>query len=340
MTKKLLEQLYKEHQGKVSDKWSIYLPIYDRLLDSYRGGATRLLEIGIQNGGSLDIWAKFFPNAQNIVGCDINPDCAVLSYDHPCISVVVGDANTDTTQAAILAIAKKFDVIIDDGSHRSSDIIRSFVKYWPHLSDGGVYVAEDLHCSYWEGYEGGLFDPYSSLSFFKRLTDVINYEHWGLDGSRGKILAGIFLHYGIELQEEAFEHIHSLEFINSVCVLKKRILSKNVLGSRIFAGSVADVIPDHIVRCLSLNHAVDERSNRWSNMSLPPDEEYIQLQNKLAERTTQLDQQNTKIAEREQQINQVNMQIDALYQSASWRITAPLRFLSTQVKRLFSVRSS
>ncbi len=339
MTKKSLKQIYQDHQGKVSDKWSIYLSTYDNLLNPYRDGAPNLLEIGVQNGGSLDIWAQFFPKAQNIVGCDVNPDCAKLSYDDPRIALVVGDANTDKSQGEILAISKTFDVIIDDGSHHSSDIIRSFAKYWPHVADGGVYIAEDLHCSYWKSYGGGLFDPYSSLSFFKRLTDVINFEHWGVGSQRGNPLSGIFLNYGIQFEEGEFEHIHSLEFINSICVIKKKKPSENILGTRIFAGTVTNIVPDHIERCLTLNSAADESSNEWSNMTSPPDELYNYLRGELIEKAKQLSDQSVKLFEREQQINQLTRQIDALYQTNSWRITSPLRFISTQAKRLFSAGS-
>lgn len=55
---KTLQQLYQEHHGKVSDKWSLYLAEYDRLLSPYRERAVNLLEIGIQNGGSLEIWTR------------------------------------------------------------------------------------------------------------------------------------------------------------------------------------------------------------------------------------------------------------------------------------------
>ena len=162
MTKKTLEKLYAEHVGKVSDKWSLYFNEYDRILDEYRNKPVRLLEIGIQNGGSLEIWSKYFPNAEKLVGCDINPDCARLSYEDPRIAVVVGDVNSDASQAAVLGHGLYFDVIIDDGSHRSSDIVKTFARYFPHLADGGVFIVEDLHCSYWQEFEGGLFDPFSS----------------------------------------------------------------------------------------------------------------------------------------------------------------------------------
>src|SRR6266540_4439758 len=119
MTKGTLERLYAVHVGKVSDKWSLYFNEYDRILDEYRNKPVRLLEIGIQNGGSLEIWSKYFKNAQKLVGCDINPDCARLTYDDPRVAVVLGDANSEPTQQEILGHAPIFDLIIDDGSHRS-----------------------------------------------------------------------------------------------------------------------------------------------------------------------------------------------------------------------------
>ncbi len=99
MAYKTLAQLYAEHVGKVSDKWASYFNEYDRILSAYRDKCIHLLEIGIQNGGSLEIWSKYFPYAQKLVGCDINPECAGLSYEDPRIAVVVGDVNSDTTHA-------------------------------------------------------------------------------------------------------------------------------------------------------------------------------------------------------------------------------------------------
>src|SRR6185295_1187476 len=246
MTKKTLEQFYADHVGKVSDKWSLYLNEYDRILGAYRNKPVRLLEIGIQNGGSLEIWSKYFPHAQKLVGCDINPGCAGLSYEDPRIAVVVRDANSDAAQAAILRHAPVFDVILDDGSHRSSDIVKSFARYFPHLTDDGVYIAEDLHCSYWEDFEGGLFDPFSSITFFKRLADVISHEHWGIEKNSVDILSGIFSKYGFQMDAKVLQNVHSVEFINSMCVVRKAKSEQNRLGSRIIAGSVEMIASGHL----------------------------------------------------------------------------------------------
>jgi hypothetical protein len=95
MARSTLATLYSRHQGKLSDKWSIYISIYERLFFELVDQSLRVLEIGIQNGGSLEIWSEFFPRATKIVGCDINEACRQLSYADPRIGVVVGDANTN-----------------------------------------------------------------------------------------------------------------------------------------------------------------------------------------------------------------------------------------------------
>jgi len=139
-----LEELHLQHTGKVSDKWSSYLGIYNQILKSYRNKNVRLLEIGVQNGGSLEIWAKYFSNAKLIVGCDINPQCGTLNYDNSKIHLLVGDANSYEVQNKVVELSKSFDIIIDDGSHYSSDIIKSFSRYFPLLEDGGVYIIVKL----------------------------------------------------------------------------------------------------------------------------------------------------------------------------------------------------
>ncbi len=276
MNKKTLAELYESHTGKVSDKWSLYLTEYDRLFAPYREQPVRLLEIGIQNGGSLEIWAQYFEQASSLVGCDINPDCAGLRYDDPCISVVVGDANLEMIQASILELSPEFDIIVDDGSHTSSDIVRSFANYFPKLVEGGVFVAEDLHCSYWSDFGGGLFDPYSSMAFFKRLSDILNLEHWGVDRGRADVLRGIFSEYNCFLSEADLAEIHSVEFVNSMCVVRKLAAAHNRLGQRVIAGIDEPVVVGHHVfqgqSSEVLRDRYDQSSNRFTTRLRPPEE--------------------------------------------------------------------
>jgi hypothetical protein len=277
MSNKKIQQLYIEHQGKVSDKWTLYLNEYERLFSFYRDKPISFLEIGIQNGGSLEIWSKYFSNATALIGVDINQGCARLRYDDPRISVIVGDANAPEVRERVFQRSPQFDIIIDDGSHLSSDIIKSFALYFPRIVEGGVFVAEDLHCSYWSQFEGGLFDPYSSISFFKALADIINHEHWGIPKLRADILRGIFTKYSCEIDEESLAKVHSVEFINSMCVVRKAPAADNKLGRRFIAGSMELVVPNSTVNWphdtpYQFDPGFDQSGNPWSVRKTPPDE--------------------------------------------------------------------
>lgn len=254
---KNLTELYAEHKGKVSDKWSLYLDIYDRIFKDMQEDSLALLEIGIQNGGSLEIWARFFPFAKSIIGCDINSKCLNLKYAEQNIKLIVGDANETATHKAILGISNTFDIVIDDGSHHSSDIIKSFCLYFPSINPGGLFIAEDLHCSYWLPFEGGLRDSLSSIEFFKRLVDILNFEHWTTQEQRAESLQSFFDKYGCAITDEELSSIHSIEFINSMCIIRKKSMQHNTLGKRIVVGSDASIVSE-VVALNNLPYKLDQ----------------------------------------------------------------------------------
>ena len=272
---KSLADLYDEHSGKISDKWELYLSSYDLLFRDFRSRNVRILEIGIQNGGSLEVWAKYFPNFEKVVGCDIDEKCARLTYDDDRISVVVGDATDPTTEQRIIEISGQFDIIIDDGSHESGDIVKAFARYFKHLAPGGLFVAEDLHCSYWnDDFNGGLHAPFSSISFFKRLADVINFEHWGVKATASEALQYFSETYGIALDDSDLLSVESVLFKNSICAISKSLNPQTLLGKRVVVGEDAFVSPDPIGGRGTILAAPDQYENRWS-AGLPPAEKIV-----------------------------------------------------------------
>lgn len=169
-----------------SDKWGFhsYTPIYAKWFEPLRHKFIRLLEIGVggydkpQLGGdSLRMWKKYFPKGI-ITGIDIYPKDS-LAEDR--IRIYKGDQYDATF---ILAVAKRegpFDIIIDDGSHIQSHIIKSFETLFPLMSPGGIYVVEDTQTSYWPKYGGSLSEMYtvnSAMNYFSKLTHHVNRSEW------------------------------------------------------------------------------------------------------------------------------------------------------------------
>jgi hypothetical protein len=191
-----LTDLYvSRQQGKVSDKWALYLRGYERIFALYRTLPVSILEVGVQNGGSLEVRAEYFANASIVVGCDIDPKCSNLVYESPKVRIVTGDVNNQTTQAQIKEHSEFYDIVVDDGSHKSSDIIQTFCELFPRVKDGGIYIVEDLHAAYWRDYGGGLYAPTSANAFFKALTDVCTQEHWGKPFSIKEYFKGLEFKY-------------------------------------------------------------------------------------------------------------------------------------------------
>ena len=362
---KSLIELYNEHHGKSSDKWQIYLNTYHQVLSAERENVQNFLEIGVQNGGSLDIWNKYFPNAKNIIGCDINPDCLKLNYDNSKIKVVIGNSSTVDVMNEIRTLSADFDVIIDDGSHNSSDIIKSFLLYYPLLKEGGLYIIEDLHCSYWQEFEGGLYDPWSSMAFLKKLADVPSREHWGTELTAGEYLRPFYTHYESEhLDQVDYSSIHSVTFLNSLCIIKKNPSNENVLGRRHVVGEDETVVAGNKAVDGSLMSVPDQSENLWSHLPTHPEMEWQKLVlseralfTKLTSETetlqqTQLDLEQakqrldselifyksiedvlkkelaqTQVALKSQQelANRLAYENHALLTSTSWRLTDPMR---------------
>lgn len=229
-------EIHKNKTGKVSDKWDLYLDYYDNLFQCYRNNPVSILEIGVQNGGSLETFATYFKNAEHIIGCDINKKCERLVYQDERIKVVIGDVNEIETKKSIFSINNQFDFVIDDGSHISLDILKSFLNYFPAIKPGGVYVIEDTHALYRKKYGGGVLNEFSAINFFKKLIDVINYEWWLDDVSLDNYLAAFFPRGVPQFINDGW--VDSLEFHNSIIVIHKaKLPTHKKLGPRHICGT-------------------------------------------------------------------------------------------------------
>jgi cephalosporin hydroxylase len=171
--------MLREHFDKAvhsSDKWEPYFEVYERHLRRFIPQKIHLVEVGVQKGGSLDMWSGYFPHHESITGIDIDPECANLVYDNPKIKVVIGDQTDPAFWDSFLASDPQIDVFIDDGGHYMDQQIVTFEKVFPHLNIGGIYICEDCHTSYMAHNGGGLNRKSSFIEYAKDYIDVLHYD--------------------------------------------------------------------------------------------------------------------------------------------------------------------
>ncbi|MGT2481421.1 class I SAM-dependent methyltransferase [Methylobacterium oryzae CBMB20] len=132
-----LYDILSDHPDRICDKWEHYPNIYEAEIGPRvkMGNPLRLLEIGVQNGGSLEVWHKYLPPGSKIVGVDINERCGQLGLPDN-VQFLLGSATDPDLVARIPE--PEFDIIVDDGSHRSSDVIAAFALLFDRLAPGGV----------------------------------------------------------------------------------------------------------------------------------------------------------------------------------------------------------
>lgn len=175
MTTETYRELFEAHEGRVVSKWNHYFEIYDQYLAKYRGKPVKMLEIGVADGGSLQLWRKFLgPNAR-LVGLDIDPRCLARAEDG--IQIEIGDQGDPEYLKSLAERAGPFDIILDDGSHRMEDLQNSFLTLFKSLTPSGIYLAEDLHTCYWPEYGGGYRKKGTFVENLKSMIDDIHALH-------------------------------------------------------------------------------------------------------------------------------------------------------------------
>ena len=95
------------------------------------------------------------------------------------------------------------------------------------------------------------------------------------------LLRGFSENYKINIENLAIDSIHSIEFVNSLCFIKKKSPKENKIGKRIVVGEKEIVAPDR--KKYNNTDAIfhDQSNNPWSNTNLLPEEELVLLQKKL-----------------------------------------------------------
>ena len=166
-----------------TDKWGKhwYTQHYQRYFQPLKNNRLNILEIGVggyqdcaSGGESLRMWKMYFRNSR-VVGIDIYDKSRLRERR---IDIRLCD---QTDAQALTRLSEEyggFDIVIDDGSHLNLDVIRTFQILFPLMRGNGIYVVEDTQTAYWPTWGGGIGSPHASMTFFKALTDGLNYAEY------------------------------------------------------------------------------------------------------------------------------------------------------------------
>lgn len=195
-------------------KLAHYLSTYSACFEPFLQRPVKILEIGVQHGGSLRLWQNYFgPALLQWTGIDIDPRCQALNQSirdgrH---QVCIGSQADAAFLHQVGEQRGPFDIVIDDGSHHSTHIISAFEELISHVSSHGLYIIEDIHATYWQGFraEGG--QP-NAMDYFFRLAHGLNREAC-LHPRRATELSSMELGEGVEAISQ---RISRIEFLPSL----------------------------------------------------------------------------------------------------------------------------
>jgi len=208
-------EVFAQHRGRITHKWIHYFAIYDQLFKDYIDGVERpnggkrplrLLEIGVDKGGSLEVWRKYFGPDAIIFGVDNNPDCKIV--DREDLHVRIGSQSNPEFMRSVVAEMEGVDIIIDDGSHFAKDQRSSFDALFPVLSENGLYIIEDTHTAYHLYSGGGYRRSGSIVEVAKGMVDGLHRAYFRVPLGRRARLAS--------------SEIFSITFFDSIIAFKKQ----------------------------------------------------------------------------------------------------------------------
>lgn len=210
--RKIFDQL-----ERPSDKFEHYFELYERHFSKFVGASPRILEIGIQAGGSAEMWRTYFGHGTEIHGVDLDPRCDETDY----LKLYRGDQGSRGFWEKHFGDKDNFfDIVMDDGSHENSHQIQTLTSCYKMIKDGGIYWCEDTHTSYYYGVrvkDGGYKNKNSFTEFAKDVIDVLGSEHC-------KYAIGVGPFEGPHVPPAlvaCFDKIQGIHFYDSVVVIDK-----------------------------------------------------------------------------------------------------------------------
>ena len=117
---------------------------YDAEFTPKKYSSIRLMEIGVLNGESINLWQKYFEDAFEIIGVDINITNQAIATVNTTDEVILDKADAYSDEYIKKILNDFFDYIIDDGPHTLESQIYFLENYYRKILKGGKLIIEDI----------------------------------------------------------------------------------------------------------------------------------------------------------------------------------------------------
>ena len=131
------------------------------------------VEIGVRDGGGLEMWKDYLPEGSRIIGIDNNPTAKYFESDQ--FEIFIGDQADEKFWNNFFLKVGNVDIIVDDGGHTNMQQLKTLLLTINHINDGGMLITEDTHASYLQTFSNP--SKYSFIRYAYNLVDRMNYRY-------------------------------------------------------------------------------------------------------------------------------------------------------------------
>ena len=193
-----------------SSKFDVYFGIYEDIFNHLRGGSPTFVEIGIQGGGSLFAWKKFFGDGARIIGVDLNPKCK--KFEEFGFEIHIGDAGDESFMKEVFRSLGKVDAILDDGGHLYHQQINTLTSAAECISGDYILAIEDTTTSYYKEFLKYSIKRRTFSDYAKSLTDIL---YVGFSYAYPHAFPKILQNHKIL---DTYKNLHSIRFFKGITV--------------------------------------------------------------------------------------------------------------------------
>jgi len=178
--------------------WRGYNRVYSKYLSAKKEQPLRILEIGVHSGYGLLSWASYFKNA-TVFGIELDSSWVTSNHklltkyeDYSRVNIKYFDSRDVNSWKS--EITGKFDVIIDDGSHKPADQLVTLEIAFKYLSPTGIYFIEDISSRY---HNPSMDIVWNRLKQLETNNYVAGYSHKNEGWEKLLLNKSVWSRYGI-----------------------------------------------------------------------------------------------------------------------------------------------